>query len=344
MAAGSGAPCASAAPSSSCPLATAARLARQPEPVGLLVDLGGGEPEAGRQHEQPEARAAARAASSAARRRRPRASGPARPARARRRPASRRSRAAAASSPSPEAARASRSAAAASAEPPPSPAATGMRLSILSRSARRLPARARAELAQRPGGEVLLGRTPGQITSSPSCPPGAASSTSSSASEIDCITVLSSWRPSDSRRGPSNRPRLTLAGASARSVARVLTERGFPPASGSPPATGARRARRAGARAPRARRAPARVRRAGASPDSASDPASVLRRWAKAPPTSARSAWPSGRRRLWPSAPGRRRSPTSTESTFGTGWKTVRGTARSTRTSQASCASTEGTP
>ena len=39
-----------------------------------------------------------------------------------------------------------------------------------------------------------------------------------------------------------------------------------------------------------------------------------------------------------------RRSPTSTESTFGTGANTERETARSTCTSQASCASTDGTP
>ena len=71
-------------------------------------------------------------------------------------------------------------------------------------------------------------------------------------------------------------------------------------------------------------------------PRSASEPASVLRRCAKAPCTTAR---PPGQR------PGpRRRSPSSTESTLGTGRNTLRDTGRSTLTSQANWASTDGTP
>ena len=95
------------------------------------------------------------------------------------------------SSPSPDACAASRSAAAASAEPPPSPAATGMRLCDRQAQRRRIPAGARAEGAQsapRRGSRSARPGTPGQtISSSP--PAGAGSSVSSSASEIDCITV-----------------------------------------------------------------------------------------------------------------------------------------------------------
>ena len=81
------------------------------------------------------------------------------------------------------------------------------------------PAAGLAEGGQRPRRQVLLGRTrqAGQTTSSaPSPPPGSTSRISSSASEIDCITLTSSCLPSDSRTGPTNSPRLTFAGASVR--------------------------------------------------------------------------------------------------------------------------------
>ena len=75
----------------------------------------------------------------------------------------------------------------------------------------------------------------------------------------------------------------------------------------------------------------------GAAPGARlSERASALRRCAKPCWTSARSDG-SG-------AGARRVSPTSTESTFGTGWNTVREIGRSTFTSQASWASTLGTP
>ena len=90
--------------------------------------------------------------------------------------------------------------------------------------------------------------------------------------------------------------------------------------------------------ATRASRARSRTPR-GAPGASASDPASALRRWANASCTSARTPGST------PAEPESRRcSPTSTESTRGTGRNTVRDTGRSTRTSQASWASTDGTP
>ena len=71
---------------------------------------------------------------------------------------------------------------------------------------------------------------------------------------------------------------------------------------------------------------------------SASEPASALRRWANGAVDERADA--AGRA----AAPPRRRSPSSTESTLGTGRKTWRETGRSTLTSQASWASTDGTP
>ena len=75
----------------------------------------------------------------------------------------------------------------------------------------------------------------------------------------------------------------------------------------------------------------------GASGASASEPASVLRRCAKAACTSADTRG-RGRRA------GARACATSADSTLGSGWNTVRGTRRTTLTSHASWASTEVAP
>ena len=158
---------------------------------------------------------------------------------------------------------ASRSAAAASEEPPPIPAATGIRLSIVSRCGGAVPAgRARGRAASaRP---ARLGpSTPGQMTSSAS--PGAGSSVSSSASESAWTTETSGCSPS-SRGVPTKRQRLTLPGARANSLiaGSPRTARAIPPAprlsarasAGRPSASSAARGRGRGP-SPPARASPA---------------------------------------------------------------------------------------
>ena len=126
---------------------------------------------------------------------------------------------------------------------------------------RRVPAGARAEQrAARapPGSRSGAPATPGQTTSSSPVARGRpSSSVSSSASEIDCITLASSCLPSPSRTGPTNSPRLIFAGATRARASACARRRGGgwvcassssaqPPARESPRARGARRARRAG--------------------------------------------------------------------------------------------------
>ena len=169
--------------------------------------------------------------------------------------------------------------AAASEEPPPIPAATGIRLSIVSRcGGPSQPVCSRNSSSARP---ARFGpSTPGQMTSSRS----AGSSVSSSASESAWTTETSGCSPS-SRGVPTKRQRLTLAGARAwRVIAAPRTARAIAPARGSPPA------RRRGGRATRARRA----RASRSIPASASEPGSAFLRCAKPALTSARSSGSGG--------------------------------------------------
>ena len=172
---------------------------------------------------------------------------------------------------------------------------------MLRRSGGACPAGRRAErrAARAPRGSPRGGpATPGQTISSRSRPRRAPASSVQLVGERDRLHHGDQLVAAVGRRasGPTNRPRLIFAGASARSagVRRSQRERRRERAEVLRRQPLGARVGAAG-RALRARRAPARASAPAPPPDSASEPASVLRRWAKAPATSARSA--GGRRR-----------------------------------------------
>ena len=165
---------------------------------------------------------------------------------------------------------------------PPSPPATGSRLSIVSRSGGASQPVRRAKRAQRRQAQVLA-RRPGHARTDEPRPRARVRAAPSSSVELvgqrDRLHHARRARAGRRRAaGPTNRPRLTFAGALARAGSRGQEEdeeRGgafashgagrWPYASAaarareSPPAPGARRARRADGRAARARRAPRRA-------------------------------------------------------------------------------------
>ena len=352
VAAGSGAPCRARR-------AIAPRARRAPgacaasaEPVGLRVDGRRRQLRGQRQHEHPERRSRSRSALQ------PLAGAARQPAPGRDlrghvgAQLSPRACAAARSSPSPEACAARRSAAAASAEPPPRPAATGIRLTISAAAAAPVPAGARPERAQRRRGEVLRAASHARADAPRrrSAPAGAGSSVSSSASEIDCIT-LDELVPAVARAtGPTNRPRLTFAGrerARQRAIgcqqacASSSRERRSPPGTGAPPA------RRRDGRAASAPRAPARAsaRAPPPAPARATPPASCAgartRRHERAQRGRALPPRPPAHRRraLAPAHPHEHRVDVRAPDEDG-----ARDRAAAPRTSHASWASTDGTP
>ena len=160
------------------------------------------------------------------------------------------------SSPSPEARAARRSVAAASAEPPASPAATGIRLRMLQPHAAGHPSRLLlAEGARAPAAARFSCGGPGHRRAdelvAPPRRPAAGSSVSSSASEIDCMTVTSSClrvlgadRPEEQAEVDLRRARAPVA----RSCSQLPAERAS--AAEVLAARGARRGRPRGGRAP----------------------------------------------------------------------------------------------
>ena len=182
-------------------------LVGPPEDVGRRQRLGHA---AGR---GPRSRPAAPRARAAPRPRRSRGSAPGGPAPGRRRRGRTRSRAAGRRRRRPRRASQPQRGAAASAEPPAMPAATGMRLSIVSRTGGPSQPVARAERAQRGGGEVRGPRRPGTTTSSASAPSGAARARRSSASVDRLEDRHELVAAVGARRGPRNRQRLIFAGA-----------------------------------------------------------------------------------------------------------------------------------
>ena len=320
-AAGSGAPSSSAARSSSWRCSQLAR-ARAPGRAGRPRAYTVGRRELGRerQHEHAERRTRSGSASQPLAGAASPASGPARPARARRRPAARRARAAARSSPSPDAgarqAQRRGRVGRAAAEP------GGDRDALVDPQAqrRRVPAGRRAERRERARREVLsAGHAGAHDLVALARPAARCSSVSSSASEIDCITRDQLVPAVAARVGPTNRPRLIFAGASARSTAGA----------------------RSSAPAPAPRQRPEVLRReplgAHVRADGRARCSAVADLLARAPRRAARTARASRRascagartrRARARAAPAtapraarlpRRRMPTSTESTFGTG-------------------------
>ena len=186
------------------------------------------------------------------------------------------------------------------------PAATGMRLSIVSRcGGPSQPVASRKSCSARRGEVRALDARADDLVASPA----AGSSVTSSASDNACTTDTSGCRPS-SRGAPTNRQRLTLPGARAYSGHRHrLVQRAplAPAPSVSARASGGRPIASSAARA-----------RSRSIPASASEPGSALRRCAKPALTRARAApgraagrCGAGRRaRSRRSAPGGRRSAT----------------------------------